>query len=93
MTVYQMFFVCVASSECDRGCMQRYRLMEEQAVMFRSGQVSLALSLALALLALVAVSGNVVLALLASACMFAVITIFLGAMELMGWTLGALLVP
>lgn len=66
--------------------------MEEQAVMFRSGQISLALSLALALLALVVVSGNVVLALLASACMIAVITIFLGAMELMGWTLGALVV-
>ena len=71
--------------------MQRYSIMEEQAVMFRSGQISLALSLTLALLALVAVSGNVVLALLASACMIAVITIFLGAIEMMGWTLGALL--
>jgi hypothetical protein len=64
--------------------------MEEQAVMFRSGLVSLALSLALGLLALFVVSGNVVLALLASACMISVITIFLGAMELMGWTLGVL---
>jgi hypothetical protein len=63
--------------------------MEEQAVMFRSGQVSLALSLVLALLALFVVSGNIVVALLASACMIAVITIILGSMELMGWTLGA----
>jgi hypothetical protein len=69
--------------------MQRYRIMEEQAVMFRSGQISLTLSLVLALLALVVVSGNVVLALLASACMLAVITVFLGILELMGWTLGA----
>lgn len=65
--------------------------MEEQAVMFQSGQVSLALSLALALLALVAVAGNVVLAFLATVCMISVLTIFLGVVELMGWTLGVLL--
>ena len=86
-----LLLVLLGSSKYTRAWLQRYRIMEEQAVMFRSGQISLVLSLALALLALVAVSGNMVLALLASACMIAVITIFLGAMELMGWTIGALL--
>jgi hypothetical protein len=71
-------------------CLQAYRIMEQEAVMFRSGQVSLALSLAFALAALVAVSGNLLLAALAAGCMLAITTIFLGTMQLLGWTLGVL---
>eukprot|EP00892_Ulva_mutabilis_P012184 jgi/Ulvmu1/9338/UM050_0088.1 len=65
-----------------------WRIMEQQSVMFRSGQMSLALSLALACAVLAAVTGNLVLALLASACMCAVVIVFLGAMQLFGWSLG-----
>lgn len=68
---------------------QSWLIMEQQAVMFQSGQASLALSLALACAVLAAVTGNLVLALLASACMCAIVVVFLGAMQLFGWSLGA----
>ena len=70
-------------------CLQRWRIFEQQDVMFRSGIASLALSLLLACATLVAVTGNLVLAGLASACITSVVVVFLGAMQLLGWTLGA----
>ena len=69
--------------------MQSWRVMEQQDVMFNSGIMSLALSLFLACLTLVLVTGNLVLAGLASACITAVVVVFMGAMQLLGWTLGA----
>ena len=69
--------------------LQSWRLMEQQDVMFNSGVMSLALSLFLACLTLVLVTGNLVLAGLASACITAVVVVFMGAMQLLGWTLGA----
>jgi hypothetical protein len=62
--------------------------MEQEQVMFRSGKMSLALSLLLACLTLVLVTGNLVLAAMASACITSVVVIFLGSLQLMGWTLG-----
>lgn len=63
--------------------------MEEQEAMFRSGEVSLALSLALAAATLVAVTGNLLLAALASAAVAGVVAIFLASMQILGWSLGA----
>lgn len=57
--------------------------------MYRSGMLSLALSLFLACLTLVLVTRAFVLAALASACIASVVLVFLGAMQLLGWTLGA----
>jgi hypothetical protein len=58
--------------------------------MFRSGKLSWLLSLCLAWLALVLVTFNLLLAAMACACITSVAVIFLGALQLMGWTLGAL---
>jgi hypothetical protein len=63
--------------------------MEQRDVMFNSGMVSLGLSLFLACATLVVVTGNLILAALASACISSVVVIFLGSMQLMGWSLGA----
>ena len=58
-------------------------------MMYRSGMISLALSLFLACLTLVLVTRSLVLAAMASACIGSVVIVFLGVMQLMGWTLGA----
>lgn len=83
------FDICEAAFQIRLNNLQSWRIMEQQDVMFNSGMLSLALSLLLACLTLVVVTGNLVLAALASTCITAVVVVFLGAMQLLGWTLGA----
>jgi hypothetical protein len=80
----------VRDARCDAAPrVQRWKVFEQQDVMLRSGVLSLALSLALACATLIAVTGNLALAGLASGCITSVVVVFLGAMQLLGWTLGA----
>ena len=68
---------------------QQWRVFEQQDVMFVSGRWSLALSLLLACGTLVLVTGHLALAAFASACIAGVVVVLVGAMQLLGWTLGA----